>query len=431
MPKTYQTQSVYEAAVERMEFIFDHFEHVYFSFSGGKDSSVMMEVALEVARRKGRLPLHALLIDLEAHYREHIEYSLRMCDRPEIKPYWICLPLSLRNAVSQFEPKWVPWAPEQRDIWVRPMPDRPYVINEQTMPAEWDWFRRGMEFEEFILYFADWFADSSPDGKTACVVGIRADESMNRYRTITNDKKTRFEGKGWTTLVKGLRNPVYNCYPIYDWRVEDIWTYVGQTGCDYNHIYDHMYKTGRSVHDMRICQPYGDDQRKGLDMFHECEPETWFKVVQRVSGANFGAIYRGGSILGNIKVELPPGHTWESYAKLLLKSMPPYLREHYVSYFNTFFRWWDQFAGGRAEHQRVATERDQFDEMGIYHSDRIPYDGYKGDDAPDSAKWRLPLWQRICKVLLKNDYWCKELSFAQVKHEYDRLEELKEKYRDL
>lgn len=69
--------------------------------------------------------------------------------------------------------------------------------------------------------------------------------------------------------------------------------------------------------------------------------------------------------------------------------------------------------------------------MGIYYSDKIPYDGYQGDDVPDSPKWRQPLWKRICKVLLKNDYWCKELSFSQVKGEYERLEALKEKYRDL
>lgn len=429
--KTYLNQDVYQAAKARLEFIFDEFQHIYFSFSGGKDSGVMMELALEVACERDRLPLHALLIDLEGHYREHIEYSLRICDRPEIKPYWICLPLSLRNAVSQFEPKWVPWEEEKCDIWVRQMPDRPYVITEHNMPAEWTWFHKGQEFEEFILYFADWFADHRHADKTACVVGIRADESMNRYRTIVNDRKTRYADQGWTTLVKGLRNTVYNAYPIYDWRVEDIWTYVGKTGCDYNKIYDYMYKTGRSIHDMRICQPYGDDQRKGLDMFQECEPETWYKVVQRVSGANFGAIYRGGAILGNIKVELPPGHTWESYAKLLLSSMPPFLKEHYIEYFNTFFRWWDQFGGGRTEHQKVVTDQDQYDEMGIYYSDKIPYEGYQGDDAPDTAKWRQPLWKRICKVLLKNDYWCKELSFSQVKGEYDRLESLKEKYRDI
>jgi len=429
--KTYLNQDVYRAAKARLEFIFDEFEHIYFSFSGGKDSGVMMELALEVARERNRLPLHTLLIDLEGHYREHIEYSLRLCDRPAIKPYWICLPISLRNAVSQFEPKWVPWEDEKRDIWVRQIPDRPYVITEHNMPEEWTWFRKGQEFEEFILFFADWFADHYHADKTACVVGIRADESMNRYRTIVNDRKTRYADQGWTTLIKGLRNPVYNAYPIYDWRVEDIWTYVGKAGCDYNKIYDYMYKTGRSVHDMRICQPYGDDQRKGLDLFQECEPETWFKVVQRVSGANFGAIYRGGTILGNVKVELPPGHTWESYAKLLLSSMPPFLREHYIENFNTFFRWWDQFGGGRTEHQKVVTDRDRYDEMGIYYSEHIPYDGYQGDDAPDTAKWRQPLWKRICKVLLKNDYWCKELSFAQVKGEYDRLEALKEKYRDI
>ena len=103
----------------------------------------------------------------------------------------------------------------------------------------------------------------------------------------------------------------------------------------------------------------------------------------------------------------------------------------FFKYFNTFFRWWDRFGGGRTEHQTVVTDEDKYDEMGIYYSDKIPYDGYQGDDVPGSPKWRQPLWKRICKVLLKNDYWCKELSFSQVKGEYERLEALKEKYRDL
>ena len=430
MSKTYLQKDVLTAARERTAFIFDEFEHVYFSFSGGKDSGVMLELALEEARKRDRLPLNVLLIDLEGHYNEHIEYSLRVCDRPEVRPHWICLPLSLRNAVSQYDPKWICWEEEKQNIWVRPMPERDYVIRQDNMPEAWlEWFRKGMEFEEFIINFADWFAEINGAEKIACVVGIRADESMNRYRTIVSERKTRYKDMGWSTQVQGCKQLVYNFYPVYDWGVTDVWKYVGEYALDYNRIYDFMYKKGRSVHDMRICQPYGDDQRQGLDLFHECDPEAWERVVQRVAGANFGAIYKGGSILGNIKVELPADHSWESYAKLLLMTMPPYLRDHYVRRINVFLKWWARELGREIVSIQKPSEGEDYDELGLFiHG--IP-------DKPDASLGETytrnggPSWKRICKAIIKNDYYCKSLSFNQNRQEWDKLEALKQKYADL
>ena len=40
MPKQYSIINVYDAANERIDFIFKNFERIYLSFSGGKDSGV-------------------------------------------------------------------------------------------------------------------------------------------------------------------------------------------------------------------------------------------------------------------------------------------------------------------------------------------------------------------------------------------------------
>ena len=37
-----------------------------------------------------------------------------------IDPYWICLPIALRNAVSQYEPKWTCWG--DGVDWIRQPP---------------------------------------------------------------------------------------------------------------------------------------------------------------------------------------------------------------------------------------------------------------------------------------------------------------------
>lgn len=407
---------VNQAARWRLHRIFDECERVYLSFSGGKDSGVLLNMALDVAKERGRLPLDVLTVDLEGQYAHTVDFVRRMLSRPDVRPHWVCLPLHLRNSVSQFQPFWLCWDPDARDRWVREMPTDPGVISDESF---YPWFRRGMEFEDFVPLFAEWFADGH---RTACLVAIRSDESLNRYRTIASTSKTPMHpGWQWTTeMAPG----VYNAYPIYDWRTEDIWTANGRFGWDYNRVYDLMHLAGLSIHQARLCQPYGDDQRKGLWLFRILEPDTWAKVVARVEGANFGARHAAKRIMGRLRIDLPPGHTWESYSKFLLATMPPGLRDHYIRKLNVYFRWWAWYVGARAERSVVATPGDDIDEMGIYRHAAIPYGGFTGDGVPNTPDWREPPWQRICRVLLKNDYWCKGLGFSQTQREHDRLQQI-------
>ncbi len=401
--KTYNhDKNVYQAAIERYETIFNEFDRICVSFSNGKDSGVLLNLAIEVARKLDKLPVHVLYIDMEAQYKHAIDYTYRTFDRPEIFPYWVCLPIHLRNAVSQFQPHWLCWDTDKQDAWVRDMPVHKSVISDESY---FPFFQRGMEFEEFVPLFAKWFSQGK---KTCSVVGIRSDESLNRYRTIKSETKITYEGKQWTTKLfrDDDSSQIYNAYPIYDWHVEDIWTANARFSWDYNRVYDLMYMAGVSLHKQRLCQPYGDDQRQGLYLFKALEPETWAKVVNRVEGANFGNRYTetDKTTLGNYKVNLPPGHTYESYAGFLLETMPPYQAEHYREKINKFLKWWN-------------TE-------GI---EVIPD---KADPKMEALR-KAPSWRRICKVLLKNDYWCKGLSFTQTKRDMEKQVEIITKYSDL
>lgn len=386
---------VLEAAQSRISFVFDEFEKICVSFSGGKDSSAMLHLVMDEAKRRKR-KVGVLFVDLEAQYKLTIDFTERCFEmyKDWIDPYWVALPLSLRNAVSQYEPKWTCWEPDKESDWVRKPPK--FAITDQNY---FPFFSAGMEFEDFVDEFGRWYGG----GKlTASLVGIRSDESLNRYRTLVQ-QKTRYQGLSWTTW-KG--DAVYNVYPIYDWRTEDIWTYHGKFGKPYNLLYDRMNRAGLSIHQQRICQPYGDDQRKGLWLFHIIEPETWSRIVARVNGANQGALYaqESGNILGRIKITRPEGHTWESFAMMLLNSMPPKTKDHFEDKIAVFLKWW----GSR---------------------------GYPGG-IPDEADPKLetdkkaPSWRRICKMLLRNDYWAKELSFSQTKAEsYERYKKLMKKRR--
>jgi predicted phosphoadenosine phosphosulfate sulfurtransferase len=380
---------VLAAARERISWAFDTFPCVCCSFSGGKDSSVMLHLVADEARRRGRR-FGLLFIDLEAQFKLTIDHvSECFSDYADCAdPFWVALPLHLRNAVSAFEPHWVCWEPDAE--WVRQPPSLA-ITDQERFP----FYREAMEFEEFVEDFGHWYGD----GKlTACFVGIRTQESLNRWRSLAGRGKSCFDGRKWTTW-KG--KGVYNIYPIYDWQTEDLWTYFGKFGKRYNRLYDYMHRAGLTLHQMRICQPYGDDQRKGLWLYHLIEPETWGRVVARVSGANQGALYaeERGNILGVGTITKPAGHTWQSYSRLLLETMPPRTREHFENKIAVFLHW--------------------------YASRGFP-DGIP-DDGPLTDKSK-PSWARICKALLRNDYWCKGLSFTQHKSTaYDKYSKIMRK----
>lgn len=379
--KQYQTSNVLDAARARISYVFDHFTRIYVSFSGGKDSTVMFHlVADEAAKRKRKFGV--LIIDLEAQYKVTMVHVSSMLElyKHLVDVYWVCLPMLLRNAVTQFEPRWCCWDPAARDYWVREFPTGNGVI---TDPNYFPFFVPKMEFEEFMVLFGVWYGQGS-----AAFVGIRADESLNRFRAVASNRKESFQGQRFTTKVE---SGLYNVYPIYDWKTEDIWTYHAKTGKPYNALYDRMHQAGLTPHQMRICQPYGDDQRRGLWLYHIIEPESWFRVVARVHGANSGALYieETGNVNGYSHIAKPPGHTWKSFCNLLLSSLPKPTQEHYLEKFKGFIKGW----------------------QGRGYTEFIP------DEAPrvlENAHW-APSYRRMCKVLLRNDWWCKGLGLTQPK----------------
>lgn len=399
MPKNFLNKNVYEASLERIQYTFDNFEKIYLSFSAGKDSTVMLHIVMDEAIKRNQ-KIGLLIVDLEGQYKLTIEHMTECINQYKdyLDVYWVCLPIHLRNAVSVFKPFWKCWDKEVEKDWIRPLPELA-ITDENYFP----FFRNGMEFEEFVPEFGEWYSEGK---NCACLVGIRADESLNRFRTIASKNKITFNDKQWTTKVT---DNVFNVYPIYDWKTEDIWTYHGKNpNKRHNHLYDLMQKSGLSIHLQRICQPYGDDQRRGLYLFHLIEPETWAKVVARVEGANSGALYvqDTGNINGYGKITKPNHHTWKSFSELILNTLPEVTAEHYRNKIFTFIKWWEERG----------------------YIDGLP------DQAPSvlESERVAPSWRRICKSLLRNDYWCKGLGFTQHKTEaYNKYLRLKKEQREL
>lgn len=388
---------VLTAARQRIADIFDNFERICLSFSGGKDSTVMLHLVAEEARNRGRI-FSILFIDWEVQYSATIAHVAAMqeeySDCTECF-FHVCLPLTTVNGVSAIQPEWTAWEPDVE--WIRQPP-----TGAITDPAYFRFYKLGMTFEAFIPEFNAWFSNGV---HSASLVGIRADESLNRFLAISSQRKMRLSpDKPWTTQQPDGKS--WNVYPLYDWHVRDIWRFHAYSGLRYNSVYDLMFQAGVSLAAMRICEPFGPEQRKGLWLYHILEPETWSRGCERVSGATSGARYvrNGHKYFGRYKIEKPTHHTWQSYASFLLDSLPLPTAEHYRTKISIYLHWYRE----REYPEGIPDSQDR--DMG-------------GQDVPS--------WRRICKVILNNDYWCRGLSFAPTKkHNYQRYMERLKKQRD-
>jgi predicted phosphoadenosine phosphosulfate sulfurtransferase len=394
--RKYTGVNVLDAAKERINFVFDNFNKIYLSFSAGKDSTAMFHLVIDEAIKRN-IKIGILFIDWECQFEHTINHAKSMFEKykEHIDLYWIQLEIMTNNASSMLEPTWKSFDEDKKGLWVREKEKN--SINQKEY---FDFYYDNITFEEFIGLFGEWYSKGE---NTACFVGIRAQESLNRFRAIARDDVARFKEKKYT--VKST-DCVYNVYPIYDWKCDDVWTFVGKHKLNYNKIYDLMHGAGLSIHQMRIDEPFGDEARKNLWIYHVIEPKTWAKMVSRMEGVNSGSLYskENGNILGNLRIKLPNGHTWESFSKSILDTIPPKTAEHYKNKIAVYIKW---------------------------YKDR----GY-ADGIPDEADYRLeqlgkvPAWRQIAKTLLKNDYWCRTLGFGITKSSaYDNYLKLMKKRR--
>lgn len=304
--KAFVEENVYDAALARFRLLYDRFDKVVVSFSGGKDSTVCLNLALQVAKEKNRLPLDVYFWDEEAIQPETIDYVKRVQALPEIRLKWLCVPIQHRNACSRQEPYWYCWDPDKKEKWIRPMPEGAIT----TIPG----FYKGASVPEIahMVY-------SRKDGTIADVRGIRADESLRRYRSVAMKKQDNWIG--------GARDKYsYPVSPIYDWTTFDVWTAPRMFGWDYNRSYDIMSMLGIAPSDQRVCPPYGEEPLGGLWMYAQGWPQLWHKMIDRVHGAATAGRYANTELYGFGKITLPPGLTWREWTYALLELYPKDLK---------------------------------------------------------------------------------------------------------
>lgn len=315
IPRTV-TEDVYTLAKQRLVNIFNQFDEVLVSFSGGKDSTATLMVALEVLAEHPEfahhLPLRTVFYDEEAISQETADYVARVGSRPDVALEWYCLPVQHRNACSRKSPYWWPWAAESRDLWCRPLPEGALT----SLPG---FMSEPPSARRSIPQCAELLAANSR-GNLCMLMGIRAQESMTRRRAVT------YNGNGENYLIRfetaGTR--VWKGYPVYDWTTEDVWTAPAKMGWDYNESYDRMEMLG-IPHAQQRCSPaYGEEPMQGLHKFAACFPEVWDKMVYRVPGVGAAVRYARTELYASHgRPDKPEGMTWPDFLLHYLGKFEP------------------------------------------------------------------------------------------------------------
>ncbi|MBI1824822.1 MAG: phosphoadenosine phosphosulfate reductase family protein [Planctomycetes bacterium] len=264
-------ETVYELGLARIHRAYELFDHVTVSFSGGKDSTVCLHLALEVAQERERLPLDVFFFDEEVIHPETIEYMRRVSQRDDVRLRWYRLPVKHRNACSRKSPYWFPWAPDDKEKWCRELP--PEAITELAGFA-----RKSMPECNGLLF-------PQSLGSAGVIVGLRATESLRRYRVVARRVADNFIAQDPHARHVQLAKP------IYDWTTDDVWTAPRLFDWDYNRTYDVFQKAGMTRHQQRVCPPYGEEPLGGLYKYALCWPDLWEKMLQRVPGAATAARY--------------------------------------------------------------------------------------------------------------------------------------------
>lgn len=436
MIREYLEQDVYEALQERLRFIFDEFDNIYVSFSGGKDSGLLLNLVLDYRRKYA--PDRRIGVfhqDFEAQYTVTTEYVERTFDRikDEVEPYWVCLPMATRTALSSYEMYWYPWDDTKKDIWVRDMPNKEYVINLENNPMTT--YRYRMHQEDLARQFGRWYRISHGNGKTVCLLGIRANESLQRYSGFLN-KKYGYQGECW---ISRQFKDVWCASPIFDWSTEDVWHANYLFDYDYNRLYDLYYMAGLKISQMRVASPFNDYSKDALNLYRVIDPQIWVKLVGRVRGANFASIYGKTKAMGYRNVTLPQGHTWRSYTMFLLDTLPVRLRNNYVKKFNTSIEFWHKTGGGldeetihELEEHGYRIQRNGISNYTLNKKSRVIFLGKIPDDTDDIESTKdIPSWKRMCYCILKNDHICRFMGFGMTKEQQKRIDIIRSKYKSI
>lgn len=245
-------------AKKRIHHTYDIFDRVVVAFSGGKDSLAVLHLVHEVAQERGIEKVDVVFRDEELIPQSVIDFVDKYYHLPWVEMKYLTVPLASTKFILGQSQEYIQWDPKRE--WVRPKPS--YGLNNEDLgfPEDTVWDQ----------YTTDDLMASWYKGRVALVNGIRASESLIRYRASVNKLNENYINASSSRKAKLVK-------PIYDWDENDIFRYFYDAGIAYCQIYDEQTWNGS---ELRVATPLHAEAAKKLDRLAALDPQLYQQLME-------------------------------------------------------------------------------------------------------------------------------------------------------